>query len=147
MERPGVNIVVDANVVAALVLSLPYSDQVASKMLAWKQVDVTLLAPFLLEYEVSTALRRAVVAGLLEAEVAMQMLDHVLALNIQCLHPTFDLHRRAMWWAAQLGYNKTYDAHYLAAAEQMQAELWTADRRLVNAARQLDIDWVKWIGE
>ncbi len=147
MEPASMNVVVDANVVAALVVSLPYSEQAASMMIAWKQAGVTLFAPLLLEYEVSTALRRAVVAGLLDVETGDRAMAQVLALHIHCLPPTFELHRRAAWWAAQLGYGKTYDAHYLAVAEQVQAQFWTADRRLVNAAQQVGVDWVRWIGE
>ena len=37
----------------------------------------------------------------------------------------------------------TYDAHYLALAEWMDIELWTADMRLVKAIRSFDLDWVK----
>jgi predicted nucleic acid-binding protein len=40
------------------------------------------------------------------------------------------LHRRALELAQSLSLPATYDAHYLAVAEDLQAELWTADRRL-----------------
>lgn len=106
------NVVVDANLIAALVLPLSYSERAAAKMTAWKRAGVTLLAPLLIEYEVSALLRRAVAAGLLSAETADQAMDRVLGLYIQGRPPTGELHRRAVWWAAQLGHSKTYDAHY-----------------------------------
>ena len=32
-------------------------------------------------------------------------------------------------------------------AEELGAELWTADRRLVNGAHQAGVIWARWIGE
>ncbi len=45
------------------------------------------------------------------------------------ISPASSLHRRALAWAARLGHPKTYDAHYLALAEEMKCDLLTADRR------------------
>ena len=39
----------------------------------------------------------------------------------------------------------TYDAHYLALAEWMEIDLWTADARLVNALKPFKVKWVKGI--
>jgi predicted nucleic acid-binding protein len=61
------SVVVDANLIAALVLPLPYSDQATRKITAWNRAGVELLAPLLLEYEVAAILRKAVVAGWLGA--------------------------------------------------------------------------------
>jgi predicted nucleic acid-binding protein len=127
-----VNIIIDANLVAATVLPLPYSDQATQKITTWKHTGAELLAPLLLEYEVVAALRRAVVAGLMTTDFAVKALGQISALNIQCTPPTSELHRQALRWADRLGHSKAYDAQYVALAEQQQAELWTADRRLAN---------------
>ena len=42
---------------------------------------------------------------------------------------------------------KAFDAQYLALAEQMHCHLWTADRRMAAAARQLGAGWVRLVGE
>jgi predicted nucleic acid-binding protein len=139
--------VIDANLIAALVLPLPYSDQTTQKVVAWKQAGLELLAPVLLEYEVAAILRKAVVAQWLTTDVALEALGKVLALNVHCVAPTTDLHERALRWADRLGHSKAYDAHYLALAEQEGSELWTADRRLANGAQQAGAHWVHWIGE
>jgi predicted nucleic acid-binding protein len=139
--------VIDANLIAALVLPLPYSDQATQKVVAWKQAGFELLAPVLLEYEVAAILRKAVVAQWLTTDLAIEAIDKVLALDIQCLAPTAYLHDRALRWADRLGHSKTYDAHYLALAEQEGIELWTADRRLANGAQQAGAHWIHWIGE
>jgi predicted nucleic acid-binding protein len=141
------SVAVDANLIASLVLPLPYSERATAKLTAWKREGTELLAPSLLEYEVSTVLRKAIVLDLLVAGDAREAIHAILDLHIQCLPPTRELHERALHWAERLGHSKTYDAHYLAVAEQQQADLWTADRRLVNAAHQLQAHWVHWIGE
>ena len=39
-----------------------------------------------------------------------------------------------------------YDAHYLALAEMMNCEFWTADRRLFNVVKD-ELPWVRWLGK
>jgi len=139
--------VIDANLVAAIVLPLPYSDQATRMITAWKRAGVGLLAPLLLEYEVAAILRKAIVARWLTTDVAVEAMGQILTLNIQCFPPTANLHAQALRWAHRLGGSKTYDAHYLALAEQEGVELWMADRRLANGARQAGVAWVHWIGQ
>ena len=139
--------VVDANLIAALVLPLPYSDQATQRVMAWKRAGVELFAPVLLEYEIAAILRRAVVAQWLTTDLAVEAIGEILALNICCLAPTADLHERALGWAERLGQSKAYDAHYLALADQEGLELWTADRRVANGSQQAGAHWVHWIGE
>ncbi len=139
--------VIDSNLIAAVVLPLPYSDQATQKIIAWKRAGAELLAPVLLEYEMAAILRKAVVARWLTTDLAVEVIGKVLALNVRCLTPTADLHERALRWADRLGHSKAYDAQYLALAEQEGIELWTADRRLANGAQQVGAHWVHWIGE
>ena len=139
--------VIDSNLISAVVLPLPYSDQATQKIIAWKRAGAELLAPVLLEYEIAAILRKAVVARWLTTDLAVEAISKVLALNVRCLTPTAHLHERALRWADRLGHSKAYDAQYLALAEQEGIELWTADRRLVNGAQQVGVHWVHWIGE
>jgi predicted nucleic acid-binding protein len=32
-------------------------------------------------------------------------------------------------------------------AERQRAELWTADEKLVNRGKQLNLPWIRWIDE
>lgn len=139
--------VIDANLLAAVVLPLPYSDEATQQITAWKRAGLELLAPVLLEYDIAAILRKAVVAQWLTTDLAVEAMGKILTLNVRCLTPTVHLHERALRWADRLGHSKAYDAHYLAVAEQEGIELWTADRRLANGARQLGAQWIHWIGE
>jgi predicted nucleic acid-binding protein len=121
-----VTIVVDASaVVAALVDTGP--DGVWARYGMRSEV---LAAPAHVHVEVSNVLRRAVLAGSLGRDIAAlahRDLTHlpitvfpfdVLADRIWELHPTVT----------------AYDAAYVALAEELDAPLWTLDRRLVAAS-------------
>jgi predicted nucleic acid-binding protein len=141
------NIVVDANVVAALILPLNYSDDSTNKMGAWKENGVEIFTPLLIDYEITTILRRAVSVNIISRTESLAALDKVLALNFQSLPPTREMHQRALMWAEKLGQAKAYDSQYIAVAEQINAEFWTADKSLFNTLRAQGMTWSHWIGE
>ena len=37
--------------------------------------------------------------------------------------------------------------YYLAVSEELNAPLWTADKRLANNAKQICVSWVYWLGD
>jgi predicted nucleic acid-binding protein len=142
-----VKVVLDANLIVALFLPLPYSAQVRDHIAAWDRQELEVLAPTLLEYEVNSALHRAAATGLVTRREVRTAMQGALALDIHCLPPSPELHERALYWAERLNHSRTYDAQYLALAEQERVDLWTADRRLVRGACQMGVQWVHWIGE
>ena len=91
-------VVVDANLLLALVLPLPYSDHV------------------------------------------MLGLD---SLPVRSVPTDPDLRRSALSWAERLGQFAAYDSFYVALAERLGCEVWTADRRLANAAAAIGDGLVK----
>jgi len=135
--------VVDAGVVLALLLPLPFSDRAAAEVRSLCEAREELFAPALLEYEVCSAIRRAVARKIIDDSEAGQALDRIQVLRIRPITPASSLHARALSWATRLGHTKAYDAHYLALAEEMKCPLLTADLRLVRAARALGADWVR----
>lgn len=141
------SVVVDANLVAAIILPLPYSDVSRDKLASWKQSGERIIAPVLWEYELISVIRRAIFHGLLNDDQAYGALKRVVILNVESASPTESLHRRALTWAGRLSQSRAYDAQYLALAEQTGAEFWTGDQRLANSARQLGAAWVHWVGE
>jgi predicted nucleic acid-binding protein len=87
-RREAVKVVLDANIVAALIIPLPYSAQAARRMMAWQRTEAELFAPTLLEYEMVTALRKAVVVEMITADEAIDAIESLLALDIQTIAQT-----------------------------------------------------------
>ena len=83
------------------------------------------MAPTLLYYEVSNALHQYAVQGLASPSEAEALLDVALRLD-PVLHDDPELHKHALRLAQRFSLPATYDAHYLALADRLGAELWTA---------------------
>lgn len=134
--------VVDANVALALVLPLPYSPQAQTLWESWRAPGTVIQAPDLWAYEVTAALRKAMVALHLPLPEVETRLQTLLALGVQLVAPTTELHLRALLWAERAGQMVAYDGHYLALAESQNCEFWTADARLARAL-QNRYPWVR----
>lgn len=106
-----------------------------------------LVVPVLWEYECVSGLRAAVHHHHIQPEAADLALQVLLAIEPRRIDPTPELHRSAMRWADRLGQNKVYDAQYVALAESLGAEFWSADERLVNTLKTQGADWAHWVGE
>ncbi len=140
-------IVVDANLVAALVLPLPYGTLVAEAFGLWSGQGEWLIAPTLLEYELTSLVRKGVAIGQLREERALPVLHQLQQSGVETIAPTLELHRLALQLAERIGQSKAYDAQYLALAARENAAFWTADGRLARAAQATGLAWVHWIGE
>ncbi len=131
---------VDANFVVSLVSSNPIKTHFEDLWNEWQESEYQIAAPALIYYEISNAFHRSVIAGQLRPEQSDQLLANALSLDIR-LYSDAELHQRALTLARELRLPATYDAHYLALAERLEAEFWTADRRLVQAV-QARLSWV-----
>ncbi len=140
-------IVVDTNLAIGAVMSQQYSTKIVARLSGWRQSGEHLIAPTLLEYEITTALQRVITQGLLDKRGAEMVLDAILKLGIELISPSREHHLDALRWAERLGHSKAYDAQYVALAAREGAPLWTADRRLANAAQAAGLAWVHWIGQ
>lgn len=134
--------VIDANATLGLFLRLPYSEKTERWMQERRVEEARLVVPILWEYECLTGFRRAVSLGQISPKDAEWMIEQLVALEFQIVAPTLHLHRAALQWAERIGQSKAYDAHYLALAESLSAEFWTADVRLVHALQRLDVNWI-----
>lgn len=93
-----------------------------------------IFAPTLLISEVTSGLYRFARAGDVTFAEAADGLDDILAV-IRLRAVTRTLAKRAMQIANLTGQQHAYDAQFLALAERMQCDLWTADedfRRAMN---------------
>ena len=95
--------------------------------------------------EVSNALHRRVVRGELALVRATHLLETLLASGIDLVE-TPSLHSRALELASQFSQGAVYDAHYLALAETLDCDLWTADEKFYRAAGPVSGN-VRWIGD
>jgi predicted nucleic acid-binding protein len=111
-------------------------------MRVWQEEEAQLFVPTLWEYECLSGLRRASTLKLLSSKELGTTVEHLLALEFQRVEPTLELHHSALVWAERIGQSKVYDAQYIALAESLEAEFWTADQRLFRSMQALGVDWV-----
>ena len=138
-------VVVDASLAVKWLIEEDDSDKAHTAIQSWVAWDITRIDPHLMPFEVANALRRRVLRGELNVGDSTRMIPRLLASRLE-LHQPPDLHVRALQLASELKQAAAYDAHYLALAESVGCELWTADERFYRAASP-SIDIVRWSGE
>lgn len=136
---------VDASVTLKLLLAEFDSDKVHALWAAWIEQGVETVAPCHLAFEVVSVIRNHVHRREMSAGAGRAALEAFNAQEIVLIHPD-GLEERAWELAGQYNRPTAYDAHYLALAELLGCELWTADRRLVNALHGA-LPWVKGLGD
>ena len=141
------SVVVDSSLAVFTVVDSELS-QLATR--AWNHLltsSADFFAPGLWVYETTSVIRKLNSFGKItesEAEKALIILDQ---LSIQFIPDEIQLRKSALKWAIRLRQKSAYDGFYLAGAEQLGAEFWTADHSLFKNAHQLGVGWVHWMGE
>ncbi len=125
-------ICLDASLVLKLVLPEPDRPHVRRLWDTWIQRREIICAPWLFPFEVHSALRQAVVRGILNPVEGKAAWDLIQDLGIQIRH------EEGVWelaWSLAHKYRRptTYDMVYLALAEILDCDFWTTDRRLLSA--------------
>ena len=138
-------VVVDSGLLLSTILDEDYSDEAIRLFQAWKDTEVMIAAPALLQYEIVAVLRKLVFRGSLSVDEALRARETLFRCPVQTLMSD-TLLRRGYDLASQFNRPTAYDAQYLAVAEHLGCDFWTADRRLVNAV-QSSLDWVYWVGD
>ena len=138
-------VVVDASLAFKWLVSEEHSDRAQALSRSWANDGIQASAPYLMPVEVANALHRRVARGELTVSDAVRLLEHLLASGLE-LRNDQDLHVRALRLASHLQQGAVYDAHYLALAEILSCEYWTADERFYRAALS-SVQNVHWIGE
>lgn len=139
------SVCVDASLIVWTLVPAPLSDAAEALLSKWQREQVTLIAPALFAFEVTSSLRRLVSLKEITPEEGEEAFEKFLKIDIRLSH------RQAIFplaWelAKQFNRPRAYDAAYLAMAQLSNCEFWTADEKLYNAVKD-DLDWVKWIGD
>ena len=144
MAEAKPTLVVDASVVLKWQLS-DEDDTHAALALRKDYLEgesIALSAPHLLIYELTNALWAATRRLRLAPDLAREALGNFLECDIALRMPAPEKVLEIAMAAAVTA----YDAAYVALAEELGAELWTADRALFEAASPR-FAWVRWIGD
>lgn len=131
---------VDASFVLQLLIEAPLTQPAESLWMHWRQSEAELIAPTLMYYELCNVLHQHIRRNVLMPEEAHAALETALALEIK-LYGDVALHFDAAHLAHRLHLPAAYDAHYLALCERLNADLWTADKRLYNSIHEA-LPWV-----
>lgn len=132
--------VLDANFVYRSLFPETPQDPFSQLLLDEKREKRIPCAPTLLAYELSSILAKLVYWGELSEQAAQESLAIGLDLGIELVVPTEEHAHKAFLWTRQLNRVAAYDSFYLALAESLGCDLWTADKKLVNAVGQ---PWVR----
>ncbi len=128
-------VVVDANLLVALVSGDPRGNKVLQHFTAWLSHNVEIHAPLLAQYEMANALTRLIVGGAFPAAKVAEA-GHNISLLPITYHELRNV-KRVVEIALALNRQNAYDAAYIALAEELRAELWTLDGPLYRNAHGL----------
>lgn len=139
------HVVVDASLAVKWLVREVYSDVAEALARSWVASQMQPVAPHLMPVEVANALYRRVVRREVSLARATQLMASLTASGVELREPA-RLHELAMALAQQTQQSAVYDTHYLALAEVLDCEFWTADLRLYRSARS-SASRIRWIGE
>lgn len=137
-------IVLDASLAVKLFVIEAFTAQAVALSRTWQTTGIDLIAPDFMPSEFATALRKKIQEGILTAAGARQLIEELYNCGIN-LRPSQPLHNRAIDLAVELNQRLAYDCHYLALAESLGCDFWTADQPFYRAARNSHAR-VRWIG-
>lgn len=136
---------VDASLAVRWIIPEDYSEQALDLLAFWGQTQTELFAPTHLLYEVNSTLRFLVSQKVISDEIGDGAFSRLRKLRIR-LTSRSAIFPLAWKLARELNQPTTYDTVYLALAQMLDCELWTADRKFYHAVRTQARE-VKWIGD
>jgi predicted nucleic acid-binding protein len=137
-------VVVDASLAVKWVLEEDLTAEARAVLLGWQSRETRRIVPSWFCCEVANVLYKRVrknTLSVLDAQIAVEaLLQDVMEHDVEP-----EVSKRALEIAYQLGNPASYDAHYVALAERLGCEIWTADERFWNASGAA-FSFLKWIG-
>jgi predicted nucleic acid-binding protein len=135
---------VDARLILRTLIPNRFSDEAEALLAGWLTERIELLAPSLLAYEVTSALRRLVALKAITPERGDAAFAQFLAIPIR-LSSRRAIFPLAFRLAKEFNRPRAYDTAYLVLAQLARCSFWTADERLYNAVKE-KLPWVHWVG-
>lgn len=142
-------IVLDSGIFIASVFVETLTSEAKGLLHQLQATEVMLQAPHLLRYELIAVSRKAVYQKRVTVEEGLIARDQLLSYPVT-LHFDDALLKRGYEIAEASNRPTAYDAQYLALAERLSCEFWTADERMFNAlnAKYPNIHWLGlWLPE
>ena len=137
--------VIDASVAVKTILPNPIQTYCLALVQTFENVQPA--APALWTYETTSAITRAVHFGEITEKEARQALEKLDSLGVQLFVADAEQNRAAFDWTLRLKRASAYDSYYLALAQTLECDFWTADKRLFNAVQDTHLGRVHWIEE
>ena len=126
-------------------LKEPYAEEALALAEEWAVAGTRPSAPCLLLVEATNVLHRRAMLGHITLSQARQLLAGLLDMGIE-IRESPQIHFRAMDLAHELQRPAVYDTHYLALADILGCDLWTADERFFNSVKERQ-PRIRWLGE
>ena len=135
----------DASIVLKLVLPEEDSHLALALWRHWKSKNIDVVVPSLYLYEGPSIVRKWVHRGWLTEEEGEEACRNFLAQPVKVLEPE-GLLQRAWEYARRFNLPQVYDSTYLALADLLGCEFWTADERLYRVVKT-ELPWVRLLTE
>jgi predicted nucleic acid-binding protein len=136
---------VDASLALKWFLPIQQDPLADSLLDRWDQAGTELVGPPLFNTEVTSIIRLNVYNKRLLPQQGETAFQSFRELNVKIISPSI-LSLVAWELAKKHNQPRTYDMQYLALAELVDCDLWTADLKLVNSLQGKN-KRVRWIGE
>ncbi len=134
------SLVIDAGLAFRMIVPNPAQTELRGLLADWRKRASVLLAPTLWLYEMTSSITKAVHFKVITQDEGRQALVLANRLEVRLVPPDAALALAAYDWTRRLNRAAAYDSFYLALAESLACELWTADARLQAAA---GLSWVR----
>jgi predicted nucleic acid-binding protein len=138
-------VVIDTSLAVKWVVPEIHQAEALSLIAGWAADGVDVIVPSWFACELANVLFQRMRRGNLTLADAQLAFGAIVA-KVIVREPEPAVALRALEVADGLGLRACYDAHYLALAEHLGLDLWTADDRFWNAAMN-DYPRVKWVGQ
>ena len=137
-------VVVDSGLYLSVALNEPLATATKAFLDSLVSDQIRIGAPFLFRYELIAVIRKHIYRGSITLEDGRLLAQGLLRAPVEIFTAEVLL-PRALELANQFNRPTAYDSVYLALAERLECEFWTADSKLFNAVNAR-LTRVKWIG-